>query len=235
MITTMKDMLHKNATKLMAAALLAGGLVCSNLSLTAADLEPLPLKLPMPAFKGTPGDIPKDSTAEKPSGKPRPTFLAPKGCKNVALNKKVTASDKSPMTGAPELVTDGNKEATESSVLIMRKGTQYVQIDLAEKFEIHALLLWHAHDTPKIYRDVVVQVADDEDFIDNVRTIFNNDQDNSSGLGIGTDREYFEGYEGKLIEVKGVTARYVRLYSRGSTDSALNEYTEVEVWALPAK
>jgi len=198
------------------------------------DLEPLPLKLPTSAFKGTPADIPPGSTAEKPTGKPRPPFLAPKGVKNVALNKKVTASDKAPMTGTPELVTDGNKEANDTSVMIMRKGTQYVQIDLEQEFRIYAIVIWHAHDAPKIYRDVVVQSADDPDFIENVQTIFNNDQDNSSGLGIGTDREYFEGHEGKLIDAKGHKARYLRFYSKGSTDSALNEYTEIEVWALPA-
>ncbi|WCJ59820.1 hypothetical protein NXS98_01490 [Fontisphaera persica] len=199
-----------------------------------AELAPLPLKLPTPAFKGTPAEMPPDTTAEKPTGKPRPPFLAPKGVTNVALNKKVICSDKAPMTGAPELVTDGNKEATESSVLIMRKGSQYVQIDLEKNYAMYAILIWHAHDAPKIYRDVVVQVADDPDFIENVRTIFNNDHDNSSGLGIGTDREYFEGFEGKLIDAKGIVGRYLRFYSRGSTDSALNEYTEIEVWALPA-
>lgn len=222
-----------NWIKTLTVGVIASGLVLAKVN--AAELEPLPLKLPTPAFKGTPGDVPKDSTVEKPTGKPRPPFMAPKGVKNVALNKKVTCSDKSPMTGSPELVTDGNKEATESSVLIMRKGTQYVQIDLEENCEIHAILLWHAHDTPKIYRDVVVQTADDPDFIENVKTLFNNDQDNSSGLGIGTDREFFEGFEGKLIDAKGAKARYLRFYSKGSTDSALNEYTEIEVWGLPAK
>ena len=71
--------------------------------------------------------------------------------------------------------------------------------------------------------------------IENVRTIFNNDSDNTSGLGVGTDREYFETYEGKLINTKGVKARYIRFYSKGSTESALNEYTELEVYARPAK
>ena len=52
----------------------------------------------------------------------------------------------------------------------------------------------------------------------------------SSGLGVGTDREFFETFEGKLINAKGVKARYVRTYSKGSSESALNEYTEVEVY-----
>jgi hypothetical protein len=82
---------------------------------------------------------------------------------------------------------------------------------------------------------VIVQASDDQDFIQNVKTVFSNDQDNKSGLGVGTDREYFETHEGKLINAKGVKARYLRFYSKGSTESALNEYTEIEVYGRAAK
>jgi len=218
-------------------AAMLGGMV---LGLSAADeLAPLPIQLPKPAFKGTPGNPPPESTVEKPSDKPRPPYYAPKGCKNLALGKKVTCSDKAPETGTPDLVTDGNKEAGEQNVLRMRRGMQYVQIDLEKPAAIYAILVWHAHDSPSmIMRDVVVQVADDPDFIENVRTLYNNDQDNSSGLGIGTDREYYETREGKLIDAKGVKARYVRLYSKGYFEGenrvGYNPYTEVEVWGIPA-
>jgi len=84
-----------------------------------------------------------------------------------------------------------------------------------------------------VYHDVVVQVADDPDFTQDVKTVYNNDYDNSSGLGVGTDKEYFETYEGRLIDAKGVEGRYVRTYSRGSTYSALNRQTEIEVWGKP--
>jgi hypothetical protein len=108
-------------------------------------------------------------------------------------------------------------------------------MDLGSLNEIFAIVIWHAHNTAKVYHDVIVQVADDPDFKENVRTIFNNDQDNSSGLGAGTDREYFETNEGKLIDAKGVKGRYIRFYSKGSTESALNEYTELEVYGRAAK
>lgn len=200
-----------------------------------AELAPLPLKLPIPAFMGTPTDIPLDEHLEKPSDKPRPPFLAPKGVENVALKKKVSSSDKSPITGTLELVTDGDKESNDNSFLELHRRTQWVQIDLEKKYKIYAVLVWHAHNTFQVYHDVVVQVADDPDFTQEVRTIYNNDYDNSSGLGIGKDKEYFENYEGRLMDAKGVVGRYLRLYSKGSTYSALNRYTEVEVWALPAE
>ncbi len=197
----------------------------------AADMEALPLKLPAPAFKGTPTDPPPDTTAEKPKG-PRPAFLAPKGCVNVGAKAKVTSSDKAPITGSLDLITDGNKEATDTSTVELHRRTQWVQIDLEKEASLYAILIWHNHNTPCIYRDVIVQLSDDPDFITGVTTVFNSDNDNSSGLGVGTDREYFETNEGKLVDAKGTKARYVRCYSKGSTDSALNVYTEIEIWGL---
>ena len=82
---------------------------------------------------------------------------------------------------------------------------------------------------------MVVQTADDKDFITNVRTLFNNDHDNSAGLGLGQDKEFWDTYEGKLIDAAGAKSRYVRLYSNGSTADDQNHYTEVEVYGLPAK
>jgi hypothetical protein len=80
---------------------------------------------------------------------------------------------------------------------------------------------------------VVVQVADDPDFITNVHTIYNNDVDNSSGLGLGKDKEYYESFEGRLIDAKGVKGRYLKLFTNGSTSDDQNHYTEVEVYAKP--
>jgi hypothetical protein len=82
---------------------------------------------------------------------------------------------------------------------------------------------------------VAVQVADDPDFIANVRTLFNNDRTNAAGQGIGKDLRYVETAEGKLIDAKGVEARYVRLISNGSDKTATNHYIEVEVFGQPVK
>jgi hypothetical protein len=226
-------------SSLLTAGLLAGlpglGRLNQASAADAKDLAPLDIKLPLPAFMGTPTDIPLGDRIEKPSDKPRAPFLAPKGCTNVALNKKVTSSDKSPITGTLDLVTDGDKESSDTGYVELHRKVQWVQIDLEKDFDIYAILVWHAHNTPQVYHSVIVQLADDPDFTKNVRTVFNNDMDNAAGLGIGTNKEYFENYEGKLISVKGEKARYVRLYGKGSTFSALNRYTEVEVYGLPAQ
>jgi len=199
------------------------------------DLVPLKLKLPEPAYVGTPKDIPIGSNVEAPSKTPRPPLLVPKDVKNVAPASQITCSDPNATPAALAKLTDGDKEAIDASIVLLRKGTQWVQFDLGAPQEIFAVAIWHAHDQPKVYHGVIVQVADDAAMSVNLRTIFNNDTENACQRGAGTDREYFETNQGKLIDAKGVKARYVRLYSRGSTDSALNEYTEVEIYARPAQ
>jgi hypothetical protein len=197
-------------------------------------LVPLTLKLPEPVFAGTPKDAPRGVEIE-PTPTNAPPLMVPSDVRNVAPGKKITCSDKGVTASQLARITDGKKEATEDAAALLRKGLQWVQFDFGAPHEIFAIVVWHAHDTPKIYRSVIVQASDDPDFTGNARTLFNNDRDNSSGLGVGADRQYFETYQGKIIDAKGCRARYVRLYSHGSTDSALNEYTEVEIYGRPAK
>ena len=203
--------------------------------LAAEEEETLPLELPKPVFIGTPKNVPAGTTVEKPSGKLRAPFMAPEGTTNVAFKKPVTSSDSRPTIGDLDMLVDSDKEATDGSFIELGQGLQWVQIDLQAPQNIYAFVVWHYHQDPRVYHDVVVQVADDADFITNVQTLFNNDQDNSAGLGIGKDREYFETFEGRLIETKGVKARYVRLYSKGNTSNEQNHYIEVEVYGKPAK
>ncbi len=202
---------------------------------TPGDQVPLILKLPAPAFKGTPKDLQLSSYVEPLSDKPRPPMMVPAGLKNLGKDAKLSSSDKNATADTLEKITDGDKEASDQSIIFLRKGTQWVQMDLGKPCELFAIVIWHAHNSAKVYHDVVVQAADDPDFIQNVRRLFNNDQDNTSGLGVGTDREYFETHEGKLIDAKGIKTRYLRFYSKGSTESALNEYTEIEVYGRPAQ
>jgi hypothetical protein len=161
--------------------------------------------------------------------------MVPRGLKNLALGSKLTCSATNVTAETLAKLTDDDKDAYDQSIIFLRRGTQYVQMDLGSPQELFAIVIWHAHNVIKVYHDVIVQVADDPDFKQSVRTLFNNDQDNTSGLGIGTDREYFETREGRLIDAKGIKARYIRFYSRGSTNGALNEYTEIEVYGRPAK
>ena len=200
--------------------------------------EVLKIELPRPLFQGTPKNIKARPTLEKYDEKPRPPFYVPPGVKNLALKKKVTSSDPAPIIGELEMITDGDKEGYDGCYVEVAPGKQWVQIDLGVPADIFALVVWHYHAEGRVYHDMVIQVADDPDFITNVRTVYNNDFDNSSGLGLGKDLEFIEDYRGRLIDAKidgkPVRARYVRLYSRGNTSNDMNHYVEVEVFGKPA-
>jgi hypothetical protein len=197
-------------------------------------LEPLKIDLPKAKFSGTPQNE-RLPNLEKPRGGPRPAFLAPAGTVNVARGKPVSSSDPEPIAGSLDLVTDGDKEAVDGSCVELSPGPQYITIDLQESCEIYAVVLWHHHRWPRVYSDVVVQISNDRAFKTGVRTIFNNDADNTLGLGAGRDLTYTETYEGKLIDAKSVRGRYVRCYSNGNTNDELNHYTEVEIYGRPVK
>jgi len=198
------------------------------------QLVALDIKLPGAMFLGTPEDT-RVPNLEKPLGKPRPPFLVPIGTKNVAFEKPVSSSDEEPIIGEIEMITDGDKEAADGSYVELGPFLQHVTIDLEAEHNIYAIVIWHFHKQPRVYFDVVVQVADDPDFITNVTTLFNNDIDNSAGFGLGKDMHYTETNEGKLIDAKGVRARYIRLYSNGNTGDDQNHYIEVEAYGTPAK
>ncbi len=210
--------------------------VAASVLVSSVQAEDMPLKLKFPAhtLKGTPEDLPAGPNIEPPPDKAPPPIQVPKGVVNVAAGKPVTSSVK-PFTGELTQVTDGKKEAFDDDAVEMKKGSQWVQVDLGESCSIHAIVMWHDHRYVQIIHDVIMQVSDDPEFKTGVTTLFNNDTDNSSGLGVGTDREYFEIHFGKVVPVKGGKARYVRGYSKGGSLTALNCWQEIEVYALPAK
>jgi hypothetical protein len=128
------------------------------------------------------------------------------------------------------MAVDGDKEAAEGSVLEFGPFKQWIQVDLESEYELYAIVFWHFHKIPRVYFDVVVQVSNDAEFINDVKTLFNNDTDNSLGLGVGTDKHYIDKAEGKLVDAKGTRARYVRLLSQGNNQNDYSHYIEVEVF-----
>jgi len=196
--------------------------------------EELKIQLPKPMFVGTPRNI-KTSNLENVTGKPRGPFFVPRGTRLLSLKKPVTSSDAQPVIGELSFVTDGEKSGEEGYFVELGPGRQWVEIDLHNESALAAIVVWHNHSQARVYRDVVVQVSNDKDFGSGVTTVFNNDHDNSSGLGIGKDKEYIETNEGRLVDARGARARYVRLYSSGNTSNDMNHYVEVEVYGTPVK
>ncbi|MGB3194158.1 MAG: hypothetical protein WBC39_02570, partial [Phycisphaerae bacterium] len=199
------------------------------------DLEPIAIELPGARPDITPEAIPHGPRIEKLSNEPRPPFMALKGTTNVALGKPVSGSDEEPIIGELKYITDGDKEASEGGYVELSPDKQHVQIDLGAEYNIYAIVVWHYYKVPRVYHDIVVQVCLAPDFLADAVTVYNNDYDNSAGLGLGEGKkERIETNEGHLIDSKGVKGRYVRLYSNGNTTNDLNHYIEVEVYGKPA-
>ncbi len=196
--------------------------------------EVLKLQLPKPMFVGTPKNI-RTPNLEAVTGRSRGPFYVPVGTVLLSKGRPVTSSDREPVIGELGFVTDGQRSGEDGYFVELGPSTQWVQIDLGRSYQLQAILFWHYHSQARVYRDIVVQVSDDKEFISGVTTVFNNDHDNTSGLGVGRDREYIETAEGKLVDPKGAKGRYVRLYSAGNTSNDMNHYVEVEIFGLPGK
>ena len=201
------------------------------------------------ASMATPGRLdPYENLDPYPPDKPRSPLALPEGCDTLlSLGCKVTSSDPDPVIGELAYITDGNKNRDYGSFVELKHGLQWIQIDLGEEKEIHAICIYHyivLLSDQRAYRDVVCQISNDPKFAGGVVTVFNNDHDNSTGLGIGKDKEYIESPYGRPFIVDAVRGRYVRCYSNGymmrSGTSSLgnvfrlqNHYTEVEVYGRP--
>jgi hypothetical protein len=227
------DLILKMKHRLLIFYATVAGIIFIAMTAMAQDKVPLKTDLPKPLFVGTPVPV-KVPNLEPPRQGKRPDFLVPAGTTNLAKGKKVTSSDSDPIIGSLDLVTDGDKDGNEGSWVELAPNKQWVQIDLGQSSPIYAILVWHFHSQARVYHDVAVQVSDDPAFLKDVTTIYNNDSGNELGLGAGKDYAYVETNEGRLMDAKGVKARYVRLYSNGNTSNKLNHYVEVEVFGKPA-
>ena len=150
----------------------------------------------------------------------------------VALLSKgasVTSSDKEPL-GDLKLITDGDKQYDDGYFVELLPGPQWVQIDLGETREISLIWTWIGYKYATLsFKDIIMRISDDPSFAQS-ETVFNNDHDNSSGMGEGTDSAWLETNFGHPVPVKGVRGRYVRLHSNGSNLDECNRWIEVEVY-----
>jgi len=169
-----------------------------------------------------------------PYHQPWPPIAVSIGCdKLLSRGCAVTSSDgDDPIIGELCYITDGIKKSNGANYVALGPGIQWIQIDLGFECEIHAICIWHDENLCA-YRDVVCQISNDVEFKNGVVTVFNNDHDNSVGLGVGKEMEYIETSYGRPFAVSAVKGRYVRCYSNGNNRNKLNHYTEVEVFGKP--
>ena len=213
-----------------------------RMSTSAAEEKRVPLRVEVPpptsAMFHTNHHI-KDPDVEWPGDPNKSGLTVPVGTENVARGMPVAVDGvKRPTLGSLDQVTDGEKWGTDDCFVELPPGVRWIQIDLRASTPIYAVALWQTQGYDRAYRDVIVQVSDDAEFKRGVTTIFNNDADGSSGQGKGTDREYADTAMGRLIDARGVRARYERLYSsgyrqRGGFGGGETHWSEVEVYGTP--
>lgn len=191
----------------------------------------LTIDYPPELIEGTPKAMNVPNLVQVPEK--APTFLVPKDAVLLSKGKKVTSSDKDPIIGTLDLITDGDKQAGEGYFVELLEGPQWVQIDLEKSAAINAICVWHYHSQKRAYKGVVIQISDDADFKTGVTTVYNNDYENVTKLGKGSDSPYVESRFGLIADGKGTKGRYVRLYSNGNTSNEMNHYIEVEVYGIP--
>ena len=150
---------------------------------------------------------------------------------NVAISATLTTSANFDRTS---YIADG-QTTTINNYANGIPGLQLVQMDLGAAYDLNAIQLWHYYADARSYRDVVVQLSNDATFTDGVATVFNNDKDGSSGLGVGAHKEYSETSVGKSMAFTTTNARYVRFYSNGSNVNGWNHYIEIKVYGSDRK
>jgi hypothetical protein len=164
------------------------------------------------------------NTSSAPTNTPTRTNTPTSGGTNVALGK--------PATGAslvnPAFVTDGDK-SNSNNFGGLDLGVRSIVIDLGQNFNLTKVNVWHYFADARTYHDVIVQLSTVSDFSTKT-TVFNNDTNNSAGQGTGSQAEYAESSAGKTITFSAVSARYIRLWSNGSTANVYNHYVEVEAY-----
>ena len=217
----------KNSILLAAAIAIPASVVIAQ-DTDKSDWKDVGIEFPKPMFVGTPVKAVRPNMDT--SKKPRLELKAPAGVENLALGLEVTSSDSAPIIGDLEMITDGDKDGADGSYTELGPGKQWVQVDLEEEATIYGVVMWHFHKNARAYDDVIVQVSNDPEFKKEVVTVFNNDHDNSSGFGVGKDLAWVETNHGRIVDVDGKKARYVRLWSNGNTANEMNHYVEIEVY-----
>lgn len=150
------------------------------------------------------------------------------GVELISKGASVTSSDPAPL-GELSWITDGEKFGDDGYFVDLLPLRQWIQIDLGETREIWLIWTWMYFKSVVMYNDVAIRISDDPSFA-NARTVFNNDHDDSSGMGAGSDESWLETNMGHPVKVNGVRGRYVRLYSSGRSIDDTNQWIEVEVY-----
>ena len=141
-------------------------LLVATAGLFAEDKVAIKFELPAPHSSGTPKEVKSDNLEPDPGpGKYRAPIMVPVGFdkKLTTEETKVTTSEEA-VTGENEYVVDGDKTPDATCMLQLPGGLQWVQLDLGAEKTVSAVCVWHDQGDDRVYKDVIVQLSNDEKF-----------------------------------------------------------------------
>ena len=77
-------------------------------------------------------------------------MMVPSGLKNLAPGSKLTSSDKNVYPDNLAKPADGDKSASDQSILFLRRARNGGKWIWAAPQELFALVIWHAHTWPSL-------------------------------------------------------------------------------------
>ncbi len=156
---------------------------------------------------------------------------------NIALNRTPTFegvwSTFNGTTGTPACVTDGILDPT--TCMASSGSTGWAYIDFGSVYPINQIntSMWGNW----VFEDVVIQLSTTADFSSGVYTVFNNDTDDSVGVGAGTDGTYQDKYDTtNSYQLTTFTfdtqyARYLRVTNKCTDNGVVRSvFTEIQAY-----
>ncbi|NLC04522.1 MAG: hypothetical protein GX787_09625, partial [Tissierellia bacterium] len=136
----------------------------------------------------------------------------------------------------PDEINDGDVDRFQSVIKVNQTGLKsdpgvvgWAIFDLGETHYVEEIRTSFWNDWAFV--DVVMQFASDENFTQDVVTVYNNDTDNSVGQGFGTDGVYSDAVDKtKNIHISA-RGRYFRVTNKGNGQS-YSLFTEIQLYGI---
>ena len=161
-----------------------------------------------------------------------PEYQVPIGTKLLSHNCPVTSSDKEPIIGSFDMLTDGvfgHKE----DIVEYSGGARWVQVDLQQDAKITAIGIWrNGMDLKRVIRSMRIEISRSPDFDGKSVVVFNNggQRPPQTEHDDVVSPPYEDSRFGKVIVLKRPTmARFVRIFT---DDADWTRFAELMVFGL---
>ncbi len=158
-------------------------------------------------------------------------YIISDASRNVCLGRIPTFSKpivSATGNGSEKTVTDGAFDPMNTAGTVDGETT-WCTVDFGDVYVVDKVKAKMWHDW--YFEDVVIQLATDKDFTENVYTVYSNDADNSLGVGVGNVELYKEVPGGHSWSFDPRAARYVRVYNiSASTNERRSLFEEIQVY-----